>query len=538
MKSIRNFWAFCIGHKVFQKGIVLLMSFVYPYICNFCVVRANPFLSWIAFLCLLILSFWVLYFIMNSKFNFYNDNFCYYTVTSRLPSIYKKYTNKDWDVNEPIITGLWGENKLCILPNNPQDVQGVQDVSDPLESIYDKLVEERLSKYDNFKEGVRNVDFLTVEHYFYYVLYSKFRSQQPNQELCPAHFDPYHFDPYHQTKMDALEDALKPDVKTPKDKRSLIQKSIDLYWNCCGNSNLTTLLLHCVMTNTSDLSQEGAHANLVERANIKPKESSEVVNYLDELIAKRGRRIKEGGFNIKRERGANIKVDILTDNCGLELLSDIELAVYMLKKKRADSVVFHVRVLPQYVSDVTKNEKVDDFEQLLRKLKAKKKMKDENGNPLFDDHDLLFYVRKYQHNNMLRIETNLFWNLPTYYYKYRKQFSKIIGKSDLVIVKGDLNYRKLVGDKNYHSCCWFRRRVRKLGYPVLALRAIKSSLVDVGILPENLKRHNEIMHNINGLNGDYGMIRFYNGSLTRLQRIRSGVAKFFKDIKKLWSDEL
>lgn len=458
-KKIRNFWTFCIGHKVFQKGIVLSMSFVYPYICDIDIVRANPFLSWIAFLCLLILSLCMLYIITDCKFNFYNDNFCYYTVTSRLPSIYEKYTNKDWAVNAQICDlSLWRENKASLLPD---DGQAYTD-------LYEELVYNKLNSFRNIEQAFQNVDFLTAEHYFYYVLYKDFRTDQKGQEKK-------NYDPYYQTKIDAFQ------IDRVKD-------SLNFYGDC-NSTDLDTLLGRCVGANTSDLSQEGAHANL-RKPNIYPDESCNAVKYLNELKNKRSKERK-------------IKVDILTDNCGLELLSDIELAVFMLKYGLSDFVVFHTRVLPQYVSDVTKNEIVDDFKQLLCELET---MVSKQG---VNDHGLLEDVQNYINTKQISIKTSLFWNLPTYYYKHKKQFADIIGKSDLVIVKGDLNYRKLVGDRNYRSCCWLRRRARKLGYPVLALRAIKSSLVDVGfLLPTYWKKRNEIMHNINGLNGDYGMIRF------------------------------
>lgn len=465
-KGIRGFWAFCIEHKVFQKGIVLSMSFVYPYVCNWGVVRDHPFLSWAAFLCLLGLFFLLLYVFTDRKFNFYNDNFCYYTVTSRLPSIYKKYTNRDWNINAPIYgSTLWSENKTGILPDDYPDGQVYVD-------LYNELVGNKLEGYTSIENVLRNVDFLTAEHYFYYVLYKEHRRAQKQNEGTPMAYDPY-----YKTKTDALQE-----------KR--VKKSLECYGRCCGN-DLDTLLAHCVGANTSDLSQEGAHANLVE-PNIYPDESADVVKYLENLKKERG-------------EGRRIKVDVLTDNCGLELLSDIELAVFLLTHGLSDSVVFHVRVLPQYVSDVTKNKYVDDFEQLLCKLQTmvSRGMK---------DYHLLENVRNFLEDGRIRVETNLFWNLPTYYHKHKKLFAGIIGGSDLVIVKGDLNYRKLVGDKNYHSLCWLRRRARELGYPVLALRAVKSSLVDVGfVMPNSWKKRNKIIHNINGLNGDYGIIRFCDG---------------------------
>ncbi len=476
-KVFRNILAFCSEYKsVIQKIFVVLITGISPYFYQWGVFQDHPFLCSIAGLCVVVAFFLLLYMLTHGKFNFNNDNFCYYTITSRLPSIYKKYTGENWTVKDPINEStLWDSNRCSILPKNSQ-LKNSQKYNE----LYRTLVGEKLEGFTSLEEVFQNVDFLTAEHYFYYLLYKKFRENR--NDLC-AQFsgterDIAEHDPYYKTKMDSLQE--EP-----------VKKSLEKYGNC-NITDLSTLLIHGVGANTSDLSQEGAHSDVVNEPHIKPNESDDVNKYVEKLEE-------------KRQKGGKVKVDILTDNCGLELLSDIELAVFLLKNGLSDSVVFHVRVLPQYVSDVTKNMFVDDFEQLLGRLED---MKSEG----MDDFGLLADVRKYMKGEQICVKEDLFWNLPTYYYKHKAIFTEIIGTSDLVIVKGDLNYRKLVGDKDYYSLFWFRYRVRKIGYPVLALRAIKSSLVDVGSSLKKRKTRRNIIHNINGLNGDYGVIRFYDGS--------------------------
>ena len=61
---------------------------------------------------------------------------------------------------------------------------------------------------------------------------------------------------------------------------------------------------------------------------------------------------------------------------------------------------------------------------------------------------------------------------------------KELGKAELVILKGDLNYRKLVGDLNWPTTTLFEKSLR--GFhpaPLCSLRMLKADVV-TGLEPE------------------------------------------------------
>lgn len=74
-----------------------------------------------------------------------------------------------------------------------------------------------------------------------------------------------------------------------------------------------------------------------------------------------------------------------------------------------------------------------------------------------------------------------FWILPYDYSKMQKEDPKLysaLGRNELVIFKGDLNYRKLMGDIYWEPTTPFRSALRGFGPTnVLALRTIKADTV-------------------------------------------------------------
>jgi hypothetical protein len=87
-----------------------------------------------------------------------------------------------------------------------------------------------------------------------------------------------------------------------------------------------------------------------------------------------------------------------------------------------------------------------------------------------------------------------------------KEFSQ----SDVIISKGDANYRRLVGDRKWDHSFSFEKVVSYLPCSILALRIVKSE-AGVGY-PE--KKMEEILRNDPNWmkNGKWGCIQFLRGS--------------------------
>ncbi|XP_067680353.1 damage-control phosphatase ARMT1-like [Haliotis asinina] len=194
------------------------------------------------------------------------------------------------------------------------------------------------------------------------------------------------------------------------------------------------------------------------------------------------------------------RVDIVLDNAGFELVTDLCLAEFLVSAGLASTIHFHGKAMPWFVSDVTRK----DFQWVLETMKgtnnlaistfgAKWQKLLELGSWVFHDDD--------------------FWTTPFDFSMMKKHASELysdLGKADLVFFKGDLNYRKLVGDKRWDPTESFSSSLR--GFepaPVCSLRALKSDVV-VGLKPgqaEMTQHHDKDWM----INGKWAVISFHPG---------------------------
>jgi uncharacterized protein with ATP-grasp and redox domains len=154
------------------------------------------------------------------------------------------------------------------------------------------------------------------------------------------------------------------------------------------------------------------------------------------------------------------RVDIVLDNAGFELFVDVILAGYLLQADLATTVVLHPKNIPWFVSDVVPK----DFSDLLTVLVNAKdfyespseddKAKDITPAALSsqesEDLQLLFgnWSQLYAEGKIV-LRPNKFWTQGGSYWRLPSQAQDLfedLKTAELVIFKGDLNYRKLTGD--------------------------------------------------------------------------------------------
>tara|TARA_R110002003_G_scaffold48_28_gene4194 strand:+ start:9423 stop:10262 length:840 start_codon:yes stop_codon:yes gene_type:complete len=158
----------------------------------------------------------------------------------------------------------------------------------------------------------------------------------------------------------------------------------------------------------------------------------------------------------KKER----RVDIVLDNAGFELFVDLILAGYLIAAGLATTVVLHPKSIPWFVSDVLPA----DFVALLSALAAPQNFygtlseEDKNAgkepSPLSETEDanlqFLFQSWSQMHaEGQLMLRPNDFWTAAGSYWRLPKSEPELyddLKESELVIFKGDLNYRKLTAD--------------------------------------------------------------------------------------------
>lgn len=163
---------------------------------------------------------------------------------------------------------------------------------------------------------------------------------------------------------------------------------------------------------------------------------------------------------LKRARkvGNQARVSIVLDNAGFELFVDLILAGYLLTEGLATEVVLHAKSIPWFVSDVTPK----DFADLLNVLAdpqafyAAASLSSNEGSPdslteeevanmksLFDNWS------HFHSEGKLILRRSRFWTHPGSFWRMPHTAPDVLDdlkESELVIFKGDLNYRKLTGD--------------------------------------------------------------------------------------------
>ncbi|KAF2738619.1 DUF89-domain-containing protein [Polyplosphaeria fusca] len=261
----------------------------------------------------------------------------------------------------------------------------------------------------------------------------------------------------------------------------------------------------------------------------KASEKNIVVNDLDKAF----KILIEAQKSGKKDR----RVDIVLDNAGFELFVDLILAGYMLAAGLATTIVLHPKSIPWYVSDVLPH----DFAQLINALadpqsfymalSDDEKHAGKTATPLTDSEvsNLKFLFDHWSQNHaegQLVLRPNRFWTEGGSFWRLPKTAPSLVEdlkESELVIFKGDLNYRKLTADATWPATTPFVDALGPMGpgsgIRVLALRTCKADVV-VG-LPEG---EDEKLRAMEGGGGDSGARKWAWGGKWAVVQFSDGKA--------------
>ncbi|MER8182805.1 damage-control phosphatase ARMT1 family protein [Kitasatospora sp. NPDC094015] len=151
---------------------------------------------------------------------------------------------------------------------------------------------------------------------------------------------------------------------------------------------------------------------------------------------------------------------VVADNAGRELLPDLALIDHLLATGLAGSVGLYLKPRPYFVSDAT----TADLLATLERLRA-------GAGPIGD--------RLWQAMNRgtLTVRTHPFFCAPLPYHDLPADLRAEFAGAALTVLKGDLNYRRLVGDREWPPTTGFGAAVDHFPSPVAALRTLKSDVV-------------------------------------------------------------
>ncbi len=226
-------------------------------------------------------------------------------------------------------------------------------------------------------------------------------------------------------------------------------------------------------------------ASLERGTDIAPEDllvddSAELLKYLNLSATVPGQMRAEGA------------IYIVADNAGTELAMDLVLADRLLRHA-ADRVVLYLKAHPTFVSDATPEDVWIMLGQMNRRQGASAQLAERlvaNWN-----------------TGRLRFLPHQFWNSSVFLRDMPTALYDKLNAARLVIIKGDANYRRAVGD-----CLWqvetpFQDVMSYLDAPVLCLRTLKSDPI-VGLssatVAERLDRADPSWR----VNGKRGLIQF------------------------------
>ncbi|WP_331730880.1 damage-control phosphatase ARMT1 family protein (plasmid) [Kitasatospora sp. NBC_00070] len=156
-------------------------------------------------------------------------------------------------------------------------------------------------------------------------------------------------------------------------------------------------------------------------------------------------------------------VALVADNAGSEMVADLALIDHLLTSNLARQVVLHVKPQPYYVSDAT----LSDVADCLRALVLGKGVAREVGERL---HNAATVGR-------LQLRTDSFWCTPFDFTAMPETLRKELAGTTVTILKGDLNYRRLIGDRWWEPTSSFEQTTSYFPGRVAALRTLKSDVV-------------------------------------------------------------
>ncbi|KAG8194117.1 hypothetical protein JTE90_003056 [Oedothorax gibbosus] len=304
------------------------------------------------------------------------------------------------------------------------------------------------------------------------------------------------FDPFHKQK----EESLLP---TMDSVAHLCSSVTDALTNVDKNNKADTFNL---FKKFLEASLWGNRCDLSISAGKENVKHSDQLTQLDELRTNILANDIDTIWQVLQEANYSsqeVNIDFVLDNAGFELFCDLCFMHFLQSANLVNKINIHVKTMPWFVSDTLEK----DIHWLLETL-----AKSNNEN-------LINFSKKILERLESRdwvIVNEGFWTLPHDYSEMKDadlQLYERLSQSDLIILKGDLNYRKLTGDRQWEETTPFRAALNGFEPTALAtLRTIKADVV-VGLKTGISEKISTISENWK-FTGDYAVIQCFKKNCT------------------------
>jgi uncharacterized protein with ATP-grasp and redox domains len=271
-------------------------------------------------------------------------------------------------------------------------------------------------------------------------------------------------DPYEKLKDKELQDSLVVFVENFKSEEK--SNGFETFQNACFNA---------LWGNRGDLS------NLdVFESDMGAQHDRIVLNQMDQA------------YHYLRQK--ENKVAYFFDNVGKELYFDLAFIDHLLESGLANSITCYLKNQPFFVSDVMPK----DFMHAVDYLSSS------NSEGAVK---LAARIIEGIKARRLKIEAHPFFATSHMYRDFPDVLREEIAKHDLVILKGDVNYRRLFGDRHWPPTTPVLEAAGYFPTSFLSLRTLKGEII-LGISAECIKSLEREAEEAWMVNGKRGMITF------------------------------
>lgn len=207
------------------------------------------------------------------------------------------------------------------------------------------------------------------------------------------------------------------------------------------------------------------------------------------------------GYGQKLLDNGGGEIDIVVDNAGFELIMDLALADYLIDSGVAKTVRFQLKSHPTFVSDALEKDLREHVEFYANIAEEEYSSCKEAGSRW----------QGYLSSGKWVCNENSFWVQPPPMWEMPSDLrNDMKSRCDLAFIKGDANYRRLLGDLEWDFSAPFEDVVGNyFPCPVCALRTLKA---EVGCGMEKEKVENAMKVDNWSTNGRFGVVHFSMGS--------------------------
>ncbi|XP_048210254.1 damage-control phosphatase ARMT1 [Perognathus longimembris pacificus] len=399
-------------------------------------------------------------------------SFAYLTIKDRIPQILTKaidtlHRHKNEFFEEHGEVGMEAEKKAISLLSKLRNELQTDKPIIPL--VYSWADTDMWNQYLKYQESLLSGSdgkpswfqspWLYVECYMYRRIHEAIIQSPPIDD----------FDVFRESKDQNFFESQESAITLCTHLQQLTSSMEDLDKNQLKNE-FFKLLQISLWGNKCDLSLSGGESSSQKTdilASLEDLKAFILVNDLEHLWSLLSK------FRERRAETPVVRVDFVLDNSGFELITDLVLADFLLSSELATEIHFHGKMIPWFVSDTT----LRDFTWVLEQVKRSNHKHMAKCGVDWEKH---VQVGRWVYQD------HVFWTLPHAYCAMSQVAPDLhaeLQKARLILFKGDLNYRKLAGDRKWEFTVPFHEALN--GFhpaPLCSIRTLKAE-VQVGLPP-------------------------------------------------------